>query len=389
LPGNKTTTYTYDELDRVSRVDYPDASSVTYTYDANGNRLTMTDSTGTTSYTYDALDRMASKTDPLGKTVSYSYDGIGNIVALGYPGGQTVKYKYDKGERLVSLTDWLGKTTAYQLNKAGQVSAALFGNKSRADMAYDAAGRQTSLINRKAGGSMISSHAMTLDANGNITNTSVQLPLQPSLPNVNRSFTYDNANRLESYNSSAVSHDDAGRIIGLDGATYSYNDRDQITSITGSLSASHAYNGDGHRVKRTISGQTTRFVIDPNRGLPEVLAETSDSGTVLRNYVYGYGLVEQIDSAKTARYYHFDPTGSTLALTNAAGAVTDSYAYTPYGETTVSGSTVNPFRYVGKLGVMDDGNGMQYMRARYYRPDVARFMSLDALAGAVDKPQSL
>ena len=140
---------------------------------------------------------------------------------------------------------------------------------------------------------------------------------------------------------------------------------------------------------RNVNGQMTRFVIDPNRGLPEVLAETDSGGTVLRRYVYGYGLVEQIDSASAASYYHYDPTGSTLALTNAAGSVSDSYAYTPYGETTSNGSTVNPFRYVGKLGVMDDGNGMQYMRARYYRPDVARFMSLDQLAGSADKPQSL
>lgn len=389
VPGNKTTTYTYDALDRVSRIDYPDASVVTYSYDANGNRLTMADSTGTTRYTYDALDRMTGKTDPQGKTVSYSYDGIGNVTTLGYPGGQSVSYGYDAGERLTSLTDWLGKTTAYTLNRAGQVTAALFGNNSRADMGYDAAGRMTSLTNKKADGSVISSHVMTLDANGNITSATQQLPLQPSLSNFNRAFTYDPANRLATYNGAAVSHDTAGRITGLSGASYSYNDRDQIAAITGSQTASYAYNGEGHRVMRNVNGAITRFVIDPNRGLPEVVAETSDVGAVQRNYVYGYGLVEQIDSANAASYYHYDPTGSTLALTNAAGAVSDSYAYTPYGETTVSGSTVNPFRYVGKLGVMDDGNGMQYMRARYYRPEVARFMSLDQLAGSADKPQSL
>ena len=120
-----------------------------------------------------------------------------------------------------------------------------------------------------------------------------------------------------------------------------------------------------------------------------MIAETDNVGTVQRSYVYGYGLVEQIDSANLASYYHFDPTGSTLALTNGSGVVTDTYAYTPFGETTANGSTVNPFRYVGKLGVMDDGNGMLYMRARYYRPDVARFMSLDAVAGEAKEPQGL
>jgi len=388
-PGNKVTTYTYDALDRVTQVVYPDASVVSYTFDANGNRLTMVDSTGTTRYTYDALDRMSSKTDPQGKVVSYSYDGIGNVTTLGYPGGQTVSYTYDAGERLTSLTDWLGKTTTYTLNRSGQVSATLFGNNSRAEMLYDTAGRMSSLINKNVAGAIISSHGLTLDANGNITTSTQQLPLQPSLTNINRAFTYDPANRLASFNGGAVTHDVAGRITALAGDIYSYNDRDQITAITGTQAASYTYNGEGHRVSSNLNGQLTRFVIDSNRGLPEVLAETDSAGVVLRNYVYGYGLVEQIDSANVAHYYHYDPTGSTLALSNAAGVVTDSYAYTPYGETTASGTTVNPFRYVGKLGVMDDGNGMQYMRARYYRPDVARFMSLDQLSGSADKPQSL
>jgi len=69
--------------------------------------------------------------------------------------------------------------------------------------------------------------------------------------------------------------------------------------------------------------------------------------------------------------------------------VTDSYAYAPYGEATVQGTTWNPFRYSGRHGVMDDGNGLNYMRARYYKPEIARFMSLDAVLGGMEKPQSL
>ncbi|CAK0753954.1 exported hypothetical protein [Gammaproteobacteria bacterium] len=388
-PGNLLTTYTYDELNRVTQVDYSDGSKVAYTHDANGNRLTMTDATGTTQYEYDPLNRLAKKTDPQGKMVAYAYDGVGNVTTLGYPGGQTVGYEYDAAERLVKVLDWLGKATSYTLNKSGQVTLATLGNGTRAEMAYDAAGRLTSLLNKKADGSVISSHQLTLDGNGNITNAVVQLPLVPTLPTVDRAFTVDSANRLATLNGTTVQNDAAGRITSLTGDTYSYNLRDQITSITGNQNATYAYNGDGHRVMRTLNGQTTRFVMDAHRGLPEVLAETDSTGTLQRRYVYGYGLLEQIDASNSAHYYHFDPTGSTLALTNAAGVVTDTYAYTPYGETTVSGTTINPFRYIGKLGVMDDGNGMQYMRARYYRPDVARFMSMDALAGSANEPQSL
>jgi RHS repeat-associated protein len=388
-PGNLVTTYTYDAANRQNGITYPDGSRVTFTFDGNDNRASMTDSTGTTRYEYDELNRLSKVIDPQGKAVTYAYDGVGNLKTLGYPHGKTVSYAYDQGERLTSLTDWLGKTTTYTLNKSGQVTLAALGNGSRAEMAYDSAGRLQSLVNKRPNGTVISSHNLTLDGRGNITNAATQLPLQPSLSNETRSMTYDNANRLASFKGATVNHDAAGRITGLAGNTYAYNGRDLITAISGAQTASFDYNGEGHRVSRTVNGQTTRYVIDPNAALPNVLAETDNAGNVLRGYVYGYGLVEQLDAANAARYYHFDPTGHTLALTDGSGAITDTYAYTPFGETTATGSTPNPFRYVGKEGVIDDGNGLHYMRARYYRADIARFMSLDAIEGTAAEPQGL
>ena len=78
-----------------------------------------------------------------------------------------------------------------------------------------------------------------------------------------------------------------------------------------------------------------------------------------------------------------------MALSDGSGNVTDAYAYEPFGNTTVQGSSHNPFRFVGQYGVMDDGNGLHHMRARYYRPDLRRFVSLDALYGEVNDPMTL
>ncbi|MBI5639832.1 MAG: hypothetical protein HZA17_05340, partial [Nitrospirae bacterium] len=49
----QTTTYTYDQMNRMTRADYADSSYTTYTYDVTGKVLTITDSAaGSISYTY-------------------------------------------------------------------------------------------------------------------------------------------------------------------------------------------------------------------------------------------------------------------------------------------------------------------------------------------------
>jgi len=83
-----TTGYEYDALGRLTAVleNYKPGFQATaeinvrteYTYDANGNRLGITDGNGhTTSFTYDALNRLVSETDPLGNTWSYAYRRAG------------------------------------------------------------------------------------------------------------------------------------------------------------------------------------------------------------------------------------------------------------------------------------------------------------------------
>ena len=47
-----------------------------------------------------------------------------------------------------------------------------------------------------------------------------------------------------------------------------------------------------------------------------------------------------------------------------------------------SETVTQPFKYVGQLGVMAEpngANGLYYMRARYYDPQVGRFISEDPI----------
>jgi len=70
-----------------------------------------------------------------------------------------------------------------------------------------------------------------------------------------------------------------------------------------------------------------------------------------------------------------DGLGSTMALTDSTGRVRTIYSYDPYGNTTVSGEgSNNPFQYTGRE---NDGTGLYYYRARYYMPEIQRFISED------------
>ncbi|WP_245703556.1 RHS repeat-associated core domain-containing protein [Paenibacillus nuruki] len=102
-------------------------------------------------------------------------------------------------------------------------------------------------------------------------------------------------------------------------------------------------------------------------------------------YVYGNGLIGRQDTNGAYQSYHYDRRGSTLALTDAKGQLTDTYSYGTYGESLGhEGTTEQPFQYNGRDGVMTDPNGLYQMRARYYNPEIKRFVNRDVLSGSID-----
>lgn len=87
---------------------------------------------------------------------------------------------------------------------------------------------------------------------------------------------------------------------------------------------------------------------------------------------------------------HYDNRGSTVAITNGQGTVTDTFTYGPYGEQCGrTGKTRTPFLYNGRYGVETDTNGLYYMRARYYNPDIKRFINQDVIQGSLDNAITL
>jgi RHS repeat-associated protein len=80
------------------------------------------------------------------------------------------------------------------------------------------------------------------------------------------------------------------------------------------------------------------------------------------------------------RYHFYDGLGSTrqLMLHASPYTVTDTYSYEAFGNLmSSSGTTPNPYRYVGSLGYYQTGNDLMHLGARYYMPEVGRFVQED------------
>ena len=147
-PLGRTTNFAYDSVGRPTAVTYVGggAPDVAYAYDANGNRTSMSDGTGTTSYGYDELDRVLTVTTPGPKTTAYRYDLDSNRRKLNYPDGTAITYIIDKGQRTTSLAEST-RTTSYAYRADGSVQTVTFPNATTATYAYDNARRTTAVTN--------------------------------------------------------------------------------------------------------------------------------------------------------------------------------------------------------------------------------------------------
>ena len=122
-----------------------------------------------------------------------------------------------------------------------------------------------------------------------------------------------------------------------------------------------------------------------------IVREFDDVGTVIAEYTTEANQFGNVVSQRRNGQnivYHYDGQGSALALTNAAGDVTDTYAYSAFGEVTAhTGSTVNPFQYIGQKGYYWDVETNEYgVRRRLFCPRRSRWLSPDPLLLLRHKP---
>jgi len=172
--------------------------------------------------------------------------------------------------------------------------------------------------------------------------------------------------------------------------TYTYDFENRLLSATiNGQSTNYAYDGDGNRVSKTDSSSTTNYLIDSNNntGFAQVLAEFDGSGSLIVSYTYGDDLISQ-ERSGVVSYFHYDGLGSTRNLTDSSGTTTDSYWYYAFGELlNKTGTTPNNCLFTGEQ--FDKNLRFYYLRARYYNPEIGRFITADPVEGNIYEPLSL
>lgn len=428
------TRYTYDGLNRLKEVVYEaDSETVTYAYDALGNRTAMTDSLGVTSYEYDTLSRLITVTSPLTGTVIYGYDLVGNQTNLTYPGGKVITTTYNGDGQKVAVTDWDGGMTRYTYDAAGRLTTTTLPNGVQTTNDYDPANRLTGISHVDLNsGTLQAAYLYELDKRGHntVVTETMRLPDGSGLnhqvivydydplyriteaaytgvlsdtyayeynavgsrvyfsTNITQTetttYTYNIANQLQESKNLLTAElitydwDDAGRLITTTVASvvdkvYQYSqDGDLTQAEVAGLVTTFAYDGNGSRLQMSIAGDTTTYLPDYGGRSSRVLFEQGTAET--KQYLYGVACLGEFvtDNATNDtewRYYQRDAKSLVRQTTNEAATITLAWTFSPEGGVLLGEEGPVTHLGCGDDAVHDWSTGLIFKGGRYFDPN--------------------
>lgn len=384
---------------------------------AGGRLVRVDDEAGTTVFDYDGRGRVAVKTmtpaggapvtiglahrsdglldrvtHPGGRVASYSYNALGLVTAIS---GVIDSVGYDLAGRRTRVANSNGTVETHEHDPltGWRTTSALtgpVGTLRQTGFAHDLVGNLTSLTSPDAG------LAWTY------TYDDLYRLVAASGPSGPLAYAYDDAFNLVS---SSVAGDyrygengaAASLLTSVGGDTYGYDDRGQVVSapwgthtldaegrlrtITlhdgGTETLTYSYGGSLARRVTTTPGGPTREVQSPDPLVRiedgQVIAQITDGGRIVAR-----------DRGGELSWLHYDHLGSLVLMTDAAGAELLRLSYDPYGR--VLSRTGSGAADQGFATGQDLGHGLVRLGARWYSPQLGRFLSPDPLVGDIDDP---
>lgn len=440
--GN-TINYSYDANSRLLKKSYPDNTEETFSYDAKGNILTAANKNISYSFSYDLAGRMLSSSDSNGNSISYSYDAAGRKTRTVYPDGSKVSYGYDTAGRLASITDQHNNRFSLTYSSLGQRTQLGYPNGVVTGYAYDASGNLTRLNHQSHGrpvstfsythdkvGNRLSKtelfrttsyhydgiyRLITAQINRRAAEQYSYDPVGNRLtgPEQGTDYRYGIGNQLLQQEQTGYSYDDNGNLAqrSISRSRHSHHcehhnqpwnyrfdyENRLIEADNGDITVSFSYDPFGRRIEKKVEQsnrrghhehhgntgeQTTRFLYDGQALIQESTIQGNHRAarpeTV--SYIHGPNIDEPLQgiSHNKTWYYHADGLGSIVALTDKHGNVVQRYDYDSFGNLEQQGEGIEqPFTYTARE--FDQETGLYYYRARYYDPQVGRFVSKDPI----------
>ncbi len=426
----------FDALNRLTGTNYPTASlNVAYYYDeANsvtgcassspiGHLTRIVESAVSTTFCYDARGNIIKKAQTTGAStdvLTIAYSLAGREMAITYPSGTAVHYTRNTNGKVsgvtvtpiggsavtvasnvtylpfgpvasYSIADNQALTRTYDKNYGftdvvspaldihvqrdvgGRIFASSGGGAPAESYGYDNLGRIISVID---GSTQI--QGFTYNKTGDRTTksgTGIFTGTYQYVSATHQLSSIGNAARSVDANGNTTAIVSAGATLG-----FGYNDRNRLTIVQqgGQTVAQYVYNALNQRVaKQTLQAPTSteRFVYEPMGHL------LTESGTVSRDYVWlgnvPVAMVDNTGTVPSVLFVHADGMNTPRAITNSAGAVVWSWAFSAnaFGEQQPSGSVTFNLRFAGQY--FDQEAGLVQNGRRTFEPATGRYLQSD------------
>jgi len=428
ITGNDDTkhlTYDYNEGDELTLKSH-DSDSDSYDYDKNGNVIkATTQGDQVTTYDYDDENRLVQITEQQGKIQTFGYDSDGNRLyktvgvywqAPADPGpiqttptqvngnGNTNGNGNDNGKgnngtpgqgnghgnklsSVQSNTSILGvfRMLTASGNGGGNSGGNGGGNSNSGGGNGNSGGSGNSGNNGNAGGN--SNGNGNDNGNGNVNGKGQDKGI------------HDNGKDKEKNN-------DSGKHLGWDKKNLKKAKGNKGKHLGWYKRADHPKNpnnpnsNDPTLLNKPDAYEVINYINDVSLKNTQTLMTTDKDGVYRGVFTYGSERIAERDLVAVEGvpndplYYLYDGHNSVTQMINPAGHVRDKYHYDPFGTPMPGGQLTsnttlfnNPYDYNGEAHDLD--SGLQYLRARYYDPNMGRFQTRDSYLGNIMQPLSL
>ena len=380
----------FDDLGRAKQANIGGNTSenVTITRDIAGRILGLSKQGSSFTFTYDSLGRQLTESSTDG-TISFTYDPYGQRTSTTYPGADNFKvdYQYFVSGELKNISEGGQVLASYLYTDQGQRKSVTRGvSNNVTNYEYDAITRLKSLENDIIGTNFDQTLTYThMPSNQLETATNSNSLYDPGVTTFDQNFVMNGLNQILSEDGLNYSYDDKGNLTASTGKSYTYDFANRLTQANDSngLMANLTYDVASrlHTID-TPSGPDSRFAYDGQ----DMIAEYDDvTGALKTRFVHGPGVNEPLvrydytgGAAPVKEWYLMDRLGSVTGLADDTGTSTAVNSYSHHGQP--SAGNEGRFQYTGQVWIEEIG--LYYYKARFYDPQIKRFLNPDPIGYA-------